>query len=220
MGPFYTRTPEEEPPMKCVVDGCTAAVEKEGHSLCYPHWKAQKAGQVRQCGKCRLWLEMAGDVCGDCAAGDGGDDAGPAALLSSTKLGERLKLPARRVNLLLAELGWIEKHIKGWRVTDQGRKVGGIQKEARQTGIPYAVWPAAVVGHKVLREAVREARGEPETPPAAAPVAAPANTAAAASPASAPAAPAPPPSRMTSGRSSPPPTGRPTATWSDPGRRC
>jgi hypothetical protein len=156
--------------MKCVVDGCQGSTEKEGHTLCYNHWKAQKTGAVRQCVTCRRWLEMSGTVCGDCAAeAADGEGTGSGALLSSTKLGERLQMPARRVNLLLAELGWIEKHVKGWRVTEQGRKVGGLQKEARQTGIPYAIWPMGVVGSKVFQAAVSEARGEADVAPASEP---------------------------------------------------
>lgn len=147
--------------MNCVVEGCIQTVQKEGFTFCYTHWKAEKDGKVRQCSSCKRWVQMASALCGDCAAdAEAAEPATGNSNLSSTRLGERLNLPARRVNLLLAELGWIEKHIKGWRITDQGKKIGGIQKEARQTGIPYAVWPSSVLDSKVLQAAVKESRGD------------------------------------------------------------
>lgn len=68
-------------------------------------------------------------------------------------------MPAKRANLLLAELGWIEKHVKGWHLTEAGKKMGGVMREARQTGIPYVVWPASILTNKVLVGTMKESAG-------------------------------------------------------------
>jgi len=61
--------------------------------------------------------------------------------LTVTRLGEFYELPRRRVNLLLSELGWIKRYLKGWQVTAQGEAVGGRQQTDQQSGVPYVVWP-------------------------------------------------------------------------------
>ena len=49
-------------------------------------------------------------------------------LLTATAIGKSLDTPANRVNSILSELGWIKKDIvKGWQITEQGKRLGGIQ---------------------------------------------------------------------------------------------
>jgi hypothetical protein len=79
--------------------------------------------------------------------------------VSATKLGKAIGLSNRRVNLVLAELGWIEKFTKGWKTTAQGEKAGGATKTS-QSGIPYVVWPDAIMQNKVFRAVVAEIGGE------------------------------------------------------------
>src|SRR5690606_26016627 len=41
-------------------------------------------------------------------------------LLSATALGKELGFSAQRVNRLLSELGWVERALKGWKLSEQG----------------------------------------------------------------------------------------------------
>jgi len=80
--------------------------------------------------------------------------------INATKLGEHFNLPARRMNTILSELGWIEKHLKGWKVTGQGLRIGGKQRESAKTGIPYVTWPDILADNKNLKKSIDEVTGE------------------------------------------------------------
>ena len=84
----------------------------------------------------------------------------PEAPLTATNLGNKLKLPARQMNLLLAERGWITKHIRGWLVTPMGKQLGGQQQESEQSGIPFVTWPESVLDHPGLLAAVAQLHGD------------------------------------------------------------
>lgn len=86
-------------------------------------------------------------------------------MLSATALGEAFELPARRVNQVLSEHGWIKKHLKGWLVTPLGKLSGGQQRENTQSGVPFVVWPSAVLENAALRDTIGQLRGvgQPET---------------------------------------------------------
>lgn len=77
-------------------------------------------------------------------------------LLSATAIGEQLNISAQRVNRIISELGWIEKGLKGWKVTPQGIKAGGVQKEHPKTGIPYVNWPESVISNPSFITLIRE----------------------------------------------------------------
>jgi hypothetical protein len=62
-------------------------------------------------------------------------------LLTATALEETLNLPSRKVNSVLAELGWISKDGTGWVATPQALALGAKQKRAAQSGVPFVVWP-------------------------------------------------------------------------------
>ena len=47
---------------------------------------------------------------------------------SSTKIASKYNLSARKINLILSEIGFIERYLKGWTITILGSKNGGIQK--------------------------------------------------------------------------------------------
>ncbi len=79
--------------------------------------------------------------------------------LSATKLGEPFGLSPQRMNLILAELGWIEKFVKGWVPTEPGTRLGAGQRRSSR-GVPYVVWPSAIQQHKALLAAVQELQGE------------------------------------------------------------
>jgi hypothetical protein len=75
-----------------------------------------------------------------------------ATLLTASALGKRVGLSARQTNLLLLELGWIRKGVKGWELTPRGKALGGLQEEYPDTGIPHVRWPANLAGNPVLNE--------------------------------------------------------------------
>ena len=63
--------------------------------------------------------------------------------LSATALAKPVAAPARLVNLLLAELGWIEAVASGWQLTAVGQSLGGVKKETEQ-GATYVSWPQTI----------------------------------------------------------------------------
>jgi len=83
----------------------------------------------------------------------------PEAPLSATHLGNKVELPARLINLLLAERGWIKKHIRGWLLTPRGKAIGGEQHSSEQTGVPYVTWPETLLDNPLFIAAVAQING-------------------------------------------------------------
>jgi len=77
-------------------------------------------------------------------------------LLNATKLGEIFDLSNQRINLVLAEIGWIERGIKGWKITDLGKKVGGIQKEHQRSGGTFVLWPEKIKNDITLLRSIKQ----------------------------------------------------------------
>jgi hypothetical protein len=73
-------------------------------------------------------------------------------LINATKIGEALKVSAKRVNRVLAELGWLDKGIKGWNVTKIGRNLGGVEYD-HDSGGTYVIWPEELLNNTTLKEA-------------------------------------------------------------------
>jgi very-short-patch-repair endonuclease len=121
----------------CTFPGCKESVTRAGFQFCYKHWRAISAPLAA---------------------------TGPLASLNATALGEKLGLSSQRTNLLLAELGWISRDRKGWVLTEHGVALGALQKEHHQTGIPFVVWPEAILAHKALLATVRGLKGESSEP--------------------------------------------------------
>lgn len=80
-------------------------------------------------------------------------------LITSTSIGKNFDLPANKINFILSELGWVQKGLKGWVVTEQGKKQGGIQSEDKKSGIPYVRWPEGIIQAKSLNETIRHVKG-------------------------------------------------------------
>lgn len=70
-------------------------------------------------------------------------------LLNATAIGKVVNLSSQKVNLILSEIGWSEKAIKGWSVTSLGKKVGGVQFEFHAGG-SYVMWPKQILDNKSL----------------------------------------------------------------------
>jgi len=80
--------------------------------------------------------------------------------VTASQIGKEVELSARQVNALLSELGWINRHLKGWQVTPQGQALGGVQKENHRTGIPYALWPQTLLSNRAFELSLKALKGD------------------------------------------------------------
>ncbi|WP_305844840.1 glycerol kinase [Photobacterium leiognathi] len=79
--------------------------------------------------------------------------------LSATQISTHFKLTSQKINQILDELGWINKAVKGWKVSNSGLRLGGVQKEDFRTGVPYVVWDESVLKNRSLIHSVNEITG-------------------------------------------------------------
>ena len=79
---------------------------------------------------------------------------------SSTKIATKYNLSARKINMILSEIGFIEKYLKGWTITILGTKSGGIQKENSKNGIPYVEWSESIFSNSAFLSIIQEVKGE------------------------------------------------------------
>ncbi len=79
--------------------------------------------------------------------------------LTATALGQHFNLSANKINYVMSELGWIKKGLKGWIVTEQGKKIGAEQGEDSRSGVPYARWPEKIVRISALKDSVDNIKG-------------------------------------------------------------
>jgi hypothetical protein len=77
-------------------------------------------------------------------------------LLNATAIGQHFNISSKRLNLLLNELGWVEKITAGWGITKLGKTLGGKQFEHETSGGTYVLWPDIVLGNKDLLEMFQE----------------------------------------------------------------
>ena len=73
--------------------------------------------------------------------------------LTASELGKHFGVSSQRMNLTLAELGWIERAVKGWVPTPQGIELGACRADFN--GRPYVVWPASVRDSEILDGTLR-----------------------------------------------------------------
>jgi hypothetical protein len=81
-------------------------------------------------------------------------------LKTATSLGNHFGLSANRMNYILAELGWIENDVKGWRSTASGKRLGAVQARDKVSGVPYVRWPDSIINNGALVAVVNEAKGK------------------------------------------------------------
>lgn len=148
----------------CKVEDCIREVAKAGYTFCLQHWKAERGGLVAKCQRCQRWHETGKPFCREClttVSGTGGTSGESdetelsGGYLSSTRIGRHFGVSNIKINLILAELGWIERYVKGWVPTDRGNAVGAHVKEMRN-GTPYTVWPESILSSQVLCDSVAE----------------------------------------------------------------
>jgi hypothetical protein len=84
-------------------------------------------------------------------------------LLTATSIGEHFKISSKRLNLLLNELGWIEKTVQGWGITQLGKSLGGKQIEHETSGGTYVLWPDTIFKNNDLLEMFQETPKEKPT---------------------------------------------------------
>jgi hypothetical protein len=63
------------------------------------------------------------------------------------------------LNYLFSELGWINKSLKGWVVTEQGLKQGALQSEDSRSGVPYVRWPETITQSSLLLNSIHDITG-------------------------------------------------------------
>lgn len=78
---------------------------------------------------------------------------------TATALGRTFGIPSTRMNYVLSELGWIQKFLKGWKVTQQGLSVGGVQREDTRSGVPFVAWPEGIESNNALRDTIADLQG-------------------------------------------------------------
>lgn len=83
----------------------------------------------------------------------------PEAPLSATNLAHKWDIPARLVNLLLAEKGLISRYVRGWQLTERGKKIGGQQQQA-ESGVPFVTWPETILDDPELIDALLQIVGD------------------------------------------------------------
>jgi len=80
-------------------------------------------------------------------------------LLNATAIGKHFNISSQRLNLILSELGWIEKEISGWGVTKSGKLLGGKQYENDTSGGTYVLWSESILTNKNLIRAFGDIPG-------------------------------------------------------------
>ncbi|MBU2886988.1 4-alpha-glucanotransferase [Gilvimarinus agarilyticus] len=78
----------------------------------------------------------------------------PEAPLSARTLAQKTGLPARLINRVLANIGWLKPYIHGWLVTDLGKEKGGQQHEGEANAIPFVTWPEVMLEDASFQRAV------------------------------------------------------------------
>jgi hypothetical protein len=77
-------------------------------------------------------------------------------LINATTIGKHFEISSQRLNLILSELGWIEKNIAGWDVTKLGKRIGGRQFEHETSGGTYVLWPDNILDNENLTSLFKE----------------------------------------------------------------
>ena len=124
----------------------------------------QKGGQTRtnqKFGEFIVWPENISSNM------DHQNNKNKAKLLNATALGKYFKISNQRLNLILSELGWIEKayighDVNGWKATRLGQSLGGRQFEHETSGGWYVLWPGNILENKSLNEVFKEQYSENE----------------------------------------------------------
>ncbi len=75
--------------------------------------------------------------------------AADATQITASGIGDHFQRPARFVNRVLNELGWLRRTDKGWLLTDSGAALGATQLQTDK-GMRYASWPRSLLSEPAL----------------------------------------------------------------------
>ena len=117
----------------------------------------QKGGQMKQSAKYGEYIVWPENI-----TIDGGQQKDKPKLLNATAIGKHFDISSQRLNLILSELGWIEKDIAGWQLTKLGKSLGGKQFEHETSGGTYVLWPDDILINKNLSSVFQEVHTAPE----------------------------------------------------------
>ena len=123
-------------------------IEKKSDKWTLTEVGKQKGGQTRtnpKFGEFVVWPE-------NISLNSGQPQKDAPKFLSSTALSKHFDVSAQRINLILSELGFIEKDVAGWEVTKLGKSIGGRQREHETSGGYFVIWPATILQNKRLLE--------------------------------------------------------------------
>jgi len=82
-------------------------------------------------------------------------------LMTATAIGNNFKMSPISINSIMSELGWIKKDpIKGWHLTELGKRLGGLQSIYKTSGVPYVRWPQTILKNSILITSTRQASGD------------------------------------------------------------
>lgn len=122
----------------------------------------ENGGQYNQSKRFGKYITWPDNLCLETLKPAKNDDKKPN--LTARKIAEQYGTSANKINQIFSELGWLKKHLKGWKATGQGLKVGAQQSEDYRSGIPYVVWPESILENKPLNETVNQFLGNEKEP--------------------------------------------------------
>lgn len=76
-------------------------------------------------------------------------DKHEAMLMTATEISKHFETSPQKINKIIAELGWCEKQIDGWKLTKQGEDMGGFEFESSM-GSVYLKWNKSILKDKGL----------------------------------------------------------------------
>jgi len=79
--------------------------------------------------------------------------------LNATTIANKYNLSARKINMIFSEIGWIQRYLKGWNITELGKQNGGIEKENTRSGIPFIEWPKSIYDSPAFKAVINEVQG-------------------------------------------------------------
>jgi len=137
----------------CSVEGCNSPVQKQGHTLCYLHWRKSRQTVEESAAAYVVTPQPA-------VSHDTNNN-----FLNSTSLGERFNLNAKQLNRVLLDLGWVEKDGKGWKPSELGEKLKAKRNSHSRSGIPFVLWHQDICKSRILQNAVNELLSIEREPP-------------------------------------------------------
>ena len=82
-------------------------------------------------------------------------------MITATSIGKTFNISATRINSILSELGWIKKDaIKGWHLTELGKRLGGVESKYATSGVSFVRWPEKIIKNEILVTNICQASGD------------------------------------------------------------